>query len=383
MLHPTSPRDMEADVPRPSQVEPNDPTQSQSGGERNAPGPAHERSAPRAASLESRAALAYQYACQGRLYDLTKVLEGGGGLTDAKALLRWRLEPEYHRTLLMGAASVGEGAVANYLLLLLMLVTADQEHGLAKAVNEQDETGSTALALACMGAAGGEEEGEGLVSALLEAGADVSLVDNEGYSALHMAAAFGRVEACRLVLDHVASPLQLTHLVNAQASAWHETPLWLAVKEKHTHVAALLLGKGAKVGADVEGLVRVRGLRSHGATGAQVMAKLVLGHNHITGQEDEAEDEEERHSSGDEVRIGQTEGRGHGGVRIGHIKIHTYIKRTTRGGGTVARLVVVCVLTLFCMLCLWCVWLCVPRAMRVGRGRSGRAAATAATTTRR
>lgn len=299
---------------RPSQVDSSTSTPSQSGGEQNAPGPAHHRQVEGgkgAPSLESRAALAYQYACQGRLYDLTKVLEGGGGLTDAKALLRWRLEPEYQRTLLMGAASVGEGPVVNYLLLLLMLVTSDQEHGLAKAVNERDETGATALVLACMGAGGGEEgegEGEAVVSALLEAGADVSLVDNEGYSALHMAAAFGRVEACRLVMDHVGSPLQLTHLVNAEASAWKETALWLAVKEKHTHVAALLLGKGAKVGVEIEGLVRVRGVRSQGATGAQVMAKLVLGHNHdTTGQDDEADEEEQRHSS-DEVRVGQAEG---------------------------------------------------------------------------
>jgi ankyrin repeat protein len=75
------------------------------------------------------------------------------------------------------------------------------------------------------------------VQILLEKGADPNFVDDNGLTALHMAADRGHIEITRLLLNQGAN-------VNAQ-DLNGDTPLHNACLCEHKDIIVLLLGKGA------------------------------------------------------------------------------------------------------------------------------------------
>lgn len=189
------------------------------------------------------------------------VVEGAEAVGGAMAVLRHGVWDEYGRTTLMAAALLGEVEVVRYVL----LVVRQQGGPVEGVVNQRDETGATALLLACM------DGTEAVVSALLQAGADPWLCDHEGYSALHAAAGFNHLCAARLLMDQPSSPSQLRALVNRRAAVWGETPLWLAVEQAHADMVALLLSRGAGEEGAQEALEVAR---QH--EGMQAVVKMLL-----------------------------------------------------------------------------------------------------------
>ncbi len=78
------------------------------------------------------------------------------------------------------------------------------------------------------------------VELLIAAGADVNLTSEEGLSAIHLAALSGELDACKLLLDAKA-------LIDQKEYLRRQTPLMLAARCNHTHVAKLLLSHKASV----------------------------------------------------------------------------------------------------------------------------------------
>ena len=70
---------------------------------------------------------------------------------------------------------------------------------------------------------------------------------NDGYTALHLAAYFGRLEVARLLLEHGADPNAPAH------NDSRVTPLHSAVSARHRDLAGLLLALGASANAVQKG----------------------------------------------------------------------------------------------------------------------------------
>jgi uncharacterized protein len=70
-------------------------------------------------------------------------------------------------------------------------------------------------------------------------GAEVEDRGSDGYTALHLAAYFGRLEVARLLLEHGADPNAVAH------NDSRVTPLHSAVSARHRDLAGLLLALGA------------------------------------------------------------------------------------------------------------------------------------------
>ena len=85
-----------------------------------------------------------------------------------------------------------------------------------------------------------------LVKRLLSEGADVNFADGEGWSALHYAAAKGRAEVARILIDAGAD-------LKAQSSKVGRTPLHLACDEERGFDVALML---IEAGADMNAMNR-------------------------------------------------------------------------------------------------------------------------------
>lgn len=87
----------------------------------------------------------------------------------------------------------------------------------------------------------------GAVRSRLEGGADMEDRSDDGYTALHFAAYFGRLEVARLLLERGADP-------NAVASNQSRvTPLHSAVAGRHRDLAGLLLALGSSANAVQQG----------------------------------------------------------------------------------------------------------------------------------
>lgn len=105
---------------------------------------------------------------------------------------------------------------------------------------------------------------EGKMSALkrlLNAGADVTTVDDDDYHALHWACWEGRLKVARQLVT--ISP-QCINTTTSEEDG-HRTPLQLAIEVDHAHIIAFLLHEGAyatsnKVTAAIEADERIRGM---------------------------------------------------------------------------------------------------------------------------
>ncbi|CAE8591986.1 unnamed protein product [Polarella glacialis] len=75
------------------------------------------------------------------------------------------------------------------------------------------------------------------VQTAVKEGASVSVQDAHGWSALHYGAASGKLEVCKVLVDHCSD-------VNTTLPDF-STPLMLAVEEGHLPIAKLLLDNGA------------------------------------------------------------------------------------------------------------------------------------------
>ncbi|KAK5989337.1 Erythrocyte ankyrin [Cladobotryum mycophilum] len=100
-------------------------------------------------------------------------------------------------------------------------------------LDEQSITGTTALVAAC------ENGNEGLVRALTESGANVTLQNFMGKSPLHAVADDGRIHLAQVLLDNGAD----VTLGDVEAT----TPLSFAASEGHMEMARLLIEHGADV----------------------------------------------------------------------------------------------------------------------------------------
>merc|ERR1712098_90512 len=77
-----------------------------------------------------------------------------------------------------------------------------------------------------------------VVKILLERGADVN-ADSEGWTAMHFAASYGRIELMELLLEFEA---EIDAIDN-----WEETPLMKAVRSKDIDAVELLLERDARL----------------------------------------------------------------------------------------------------------------------------------------
>ena len=85
------------------------------------------------------------------------------------------------------------------------------------------------------------------VRARLEAGSEIDDHSDDGYTALHFAAYFGRLEVARMLLERGADP----NCVAQNAS--RVTPLHSAVAGRHRDLAGLLLALGSSANAVQQG----------------------------------------------------------------------------------------------------------------------------------
>lgn len=100
-------------------------------------------------------------------------------------------------------------------------------------VTERDENGVTALHLAAT------FSNDNLVAQILSQTVDVFAIDNYGYTALHRAASYGHTSIVRQLLERGAAIYAV--------SSDQETPLLLAAKNGHTSTVHLLLDRGANI----------------------------------------------------------------------------------------------------------------------------------------
>ena len=103
-------------------------------------------------------------------------------------------------------------------------------------VDRKNNMGQTPLMLACAGDFRTMEEVE---TALLEAGADASIADNQSRTALHMASQAGNKDIIRLLCDNGVD-------VNG-SDQQGKTPLILAAREGQNDMVAFLIENGADV----------------------------------------------------------------------------------------------------------------------------------------
>ena len=103
-------------------------------------------------------------------------------------------------------------------------------------VDRKNNMGQTPLMLACAGDFRTMEEVE---TALLEAGADASIADNQSRTALHMASQAGNKDIIRLLCDNGVD-------VNG-SDQQGKTPLLLAAREGQNDMVAFLIENGADV----------------------------------------------------------------------------------------------------------------------------------------
>ena len=85
------------------------------------------------------------------------------------------------------------------------------------------------------------------VKLLVEKGADLSITNNSGSTAIHFAAAFGYIEILMFLLNTFANEsdhLALNHAVNAVGD-FGETPLYNAASRGHAEAIRLLIDWGA------------------------------------------------------------------------------------------------------------------------------------------
>merc|ERR1712039_47893 len=101
---------------------------------------------------------------------------------------------------------------------------------------EWDIDDKDAKGISCLGYAIGANRPQ-IVKKLMEQKADPAAVDTSGNSALHYAAAYGRLE----LVKHFAGTLKVDGLNTAG-----QTPIALATKNKMTDAVAALKAKGAK-----------------------------------------------------------------------------------------------------------------------------------------
>uniref|UniRef100_A0A674GM60 Ankyrin repeat and KH domain containing 1 n=1 Tax=Taeniopygia guttata TaxID=59729 RepID=A0A674GM60_TAEGU len=164
---------------------------------------------------------ALTYACAGGFVDVVKVLlKAGANIEDHN---------ENGHTPLMEAASAGHVEVARVLL----------EYG-AGINTHSNEFKESALTLACY---------KGILAALLiERGANLEEVNDEGYTPLMEAAREGHEEMVALLLAQGEIPWQWRANINAQTEETQETALTLACCGGFSEVADFLI----KAGADIE-----------------------------------------------------------------------------------------------------------------------------------
>uniref|UniRef100_A0A8D2PDY8 K Homology domain-containing protein n=1 Tax=Zosterops lateralis melanops TaxID=1220523 RepID=A0A8D2PDY8_ZOSLA len=164
---------------------------------------------------------ALTYACAGGFVDVVKVLlKAGANIEDHN---------ENGHTPLMEAASAGHVEVARVLL----------EYG-AGINTHSNEFKESALTLACY---------KGILAALLiERGANLEEVNDEGYTPLMEAAREGHEEMVALLLAQGEIPWRWRANINAQTEETQETALTLACCGGFSEVADFLI----KAGADIE-----------------------------------------------------------------------------------------------------------------------------------
>jgi ankyrin repeat protein len=96
-----------------------------------------------------------------------------------------------------------------------------------------------------------------IVRVLLENGASVGRTNHKGWTALHVAAYHGQLEVCRLLLDRGA-------YINAVTWRKKKSPLQSAARTGHLSVVQLLVERGANVryknadGQTASGLARIK-----------------------------------------------------------------------------------------------------------------------------
>lgn len=106
-----------------------------------------------------------------------------------------------------------------------------------------------------------------IVTALLEAGANVNSVDANGVTPTHIAAQLGEIEILSMLLEAGADP-------DVQTTRSRETPLHMAYSEDVPQIAALLLDAGASLEAlDIQ---RETPLHEAAVYGATTSAELIL-----------------------------------------------------------------------------------------------------------
>lgn len=108
-------------------------------------------------------------------------------------------------------------------------------------LNERDQTGSSSLLAASdIGLRDGDpEQSAGIVRRLLDLGANPCTVDNNGQSALHLAAARGHIPNMENLIDRGCSL--------ALQDGMGDTPLCLAAGNGHTHAVEVLIAAGADI----------------------------------------------------------------------------------------------------------------------------------------
>ncbi|KAL6719543.1 Glycerophosphocholine phosphodiesterase [Lecanora helva] len=112
-----------------------------------------------------------------------------------------------------------------------------------------------------------------IVRLLVDAGVDLNYQDDQGETALHVAARFGQVECAEILLNGTASQ-KADPEVAEQAYGW--TPLFIACVEGWTNIAQLLIAAGVNLGrADTSGWTAMEhaALRGHMSV-ANALAKV-------------------------------------------------------------------------------------------------------------
>jgi ankyrin repeat protein len=96
-----------------------------------------------------------------------------------------------------------------------------------------------------------------IVRVLLDSGADVEITNHKGWTPLHIAAFHGQLEVCRSLLENGAE-------VNAVTLRKKNSPLHSAARNGHLSVVQLLVESGANVkyknadGQTASGLARIK-----------------------------------------------------------------------------------------------------------------------------
>ena len=137
----------------------------------------------------------------------------------------------------MGSSELHDAVLGDLNLARQCLDTARKHGTLGVVINRRNVEGYSPLMNAS--ALMSETDSVDLMTLLLEAGADVRAVDNDGFTALHWAASVGENTRCALLISHGADP-------NAR-SVSGETPLHRACRFGRVSALSALLTSGAVV----------------------------------------------------------------------------------------------------------------------------------------